>query len=172
MPHEDPSQPSTTPMATTAQSLIADAANVAAQLSVDASVVAREVVNRAAEAAEHESERLENLTSSMLSKVDEKLREHHEENKTEMKNAVLEVLGNVFGTEESTYIVKNRVPLLCQSVVSMKESITEIKEMLQDLPNQFVNQDQFGPVKLIVFGLAGLCMTAVIVALLAMVIKQ
>lgn len=75
-------------------------------------------------------------TAALLAKVDEKLFEHHESNKKEMKNMMLDVLDQVFGPEESTYVVKNRVPLLCQSVVSMRGSIEKIERLMEALPKE------------------------------------
>ena len=102
-------------------------------------------------------------TAALLAKVDEKLSEHHEENKKEMKNMLLDVLGKVFGEEENTWVVPNRVPMLCQKVAYMKDSITEVRssvaemyQMMKDLPKEIDSKYASKITEKIVFSLVGI----------------
>jgi ABC-type phosphate transport system permease subunit len=47
--------------------------------------------------------------------------------------------------------------------------VAEIKEMLN---NKFVTSEAFQPVKALVYGMAGIIMTSVVVALVALVVKR
>jgi hypothetical protein len=46
---------------------------------------------------------------------------------------------------------------------------TELKEIWNKLDQKFVTQDQFSPVKTLVYGMVGLVMTAFMIGLLALV---
>ena len=50
----------------------------------------------------------------------------------------------------------------------IKTDVAEIKRVLE---SKYVTQDQFTPVRNIVYGLVGLILTAVVVALVAVVLK-
>lgn len=110
-------------------------------------------------------------TASLLAKVDEKLAEHHQENKKEMKSVILDVLNTVFGPEESTYVVKNRVPLLCQSVSTMKESILKIERMVEELPKEIDNKYASKLTEKIVYSLIGLIVLGFMGTIASLVFK-
>ncbi len=114
-------------------------------------------------------------SAALLAKVDEHLQKTNQDNKEDMKRVMLDVLGNVFGKEESTYIVKNRVPLLCQSVVSIKSDITEIKEMIQDVMDKFVSHKEYDPfrsvVVWIIMGVSSIVGVAILGGLLSLILK-
>lgn len=54
-------------------------------------------------------------------------------------------------------------------VYYIRRDVAEIKKKLE---SNYVTQDQFKPVKAIVYGLVSLILTAVIVALLALVVRS
>ena len=127
---------------------------------VKAIVAGAEAITAAATAAAAVEASRSSDTAALLAKVDEKLREHHDDNKKEMRNTLLDVLGDVFGPDESTYVVKNRVPLLCQSVKGMEASILKIQEMLENLDKKFASK----LTERIVYAASALILTGFIVA--------
>lgn len=54
-------------------------------------------------------------------------------------------------------------------ITTVKEDVKEIKDILR---SNYVTQDQFGPVKQVVFGLVALILISVVGALLVLVIRQ
>ncbi len=117
-------------------------------------------------------------SAALLAKVDEKLKGYNDQNKVFMKDTIVDVLEDVFGKEQSTYVVKNRVPLLCQSVVDIKQTIIEIKDMIMNNREEsdeqhksFITKDGFWPVKTIVYGSVGIVGTAFISGLVYLVFK-
>ena len=63
------------------------------------------------------------------------------------------------------FVDVSRVPLICQSIVGIHDSLKEIREGM-------VTQVEFKPIKSIVFGLVGLILIAVVVALLGLVVLK
>jgi hypothetical protein len=59
--------------------------------------------------------------------------------------------------------------LLESKVDSMQANIREIKDVLR---GYYVTQDQFGPVRTVVYGLVGVIMIGVIGGLLALVLRR
>jgi len=51
----------------------------------------------------------------------------------------------------------------------LQRDVAEIKEMLN---NKFVTSEAFQPVKALVYGMAGIILTSVVVALVALVVKR
>lgn len=127
---------------------------VAAQVVKDAAVVAQAVVNKATE------------TAAELATI-------KEEKDERMTHVLADALREVFGENEKSqrFIDVSRIPLICQSIISIHSDIKDIKEIIKDSDARHVNQDQFTPVKLIVYGFAGLVLTAVVVALIALVLR-
>lgn len=101
------------------------AANEAFEASTEAIIAGQE------HAAAQEEARAKD-SAALMAKVEAKLKETNEQNKQDMKTVIIDVLENVFGKEQSTYVVKNRVPLLCQDVRGMKGDISEIKTMMKE----------------------------------------
>ena len=64
------------------------------------------------------------------------------------------------------YIDITRVPLICQSIIGIH---TEIKELKTNLDKKYVTRDSFFPVKIIVYGIVGIVMTAALGRLLALI---
>ncbi len=108
----------------------------------------------------------------ILSKVDDHLRDYNEANKHYLKSTIVDVMENVFGKEESTYIVKNRVPLLCQSVIQMKGDISDIKLMMTDQYRKLVTKEEYAPVKIIVYGIVGTVLSSFMAGLVYLVFKS
>ena len=66
-------------------------------------------------------------------------------------------------------VLNTNVQILASNIDSIKEDIKDIKAVLR---GSYVTQDQFGPVKLIVYGLVTLVLLSVIGTLLTIVLKQ
>lgn len=62
-----------------------------------------------------------------------------------------------------------RVPFICEDIRGIKKSMEGIENKLDQ---KFVTKDSFQPVQKIVFGLVALILTAVVVALLALVVSK
>lgn len=61
---------------------------------------------------------------------------------------------------------------LSYDIQYIKRDITEIKQAIKDGKNDFVSRAEFAPIRQIVYGLVGLILTAVVGALLALIIRQ
>lgn len=72
---------------------------------------------------------------------------------------------------DKRFIDLTRIPLICLSITGIHSSLEEIKGMIKDIKQDFVTHEAFDPVKNLVYGLVGLMLTSVIVAILAMVIR-
>jgi hypothetical protein len=68
------------------------------------------------------------------------------------------------GVGDKRYIDVSRVPLLCQSILGIDKKLDEMQKAM-------VTQDQFWPVKTLVYGIVGLMLTGIVGALLFMVVK-
>lgn len=86
-----------------------------------------------------------------------------EQTRREIRDAVQEAFST--STSDGRYIDVSRVPLICQSIIG-------IDSKLDDMRADMVTQDQFWPVKTIVYGLVGLILVAVVGALLVLVVKS
>lgn len=69
------------------------------------------------------------------------------------------------GKGDGRYIDVSRVPLICQSILN-------IDSKLEDIKGDMVTQDQFWPVKTLVFGVVGLMLTGIVAALLMLVLQS
>ncbi len=67
------------------------------------------------------------------------------------------------------YIDISRIPLICQSIVTISKNIESIHDKLD---NKFVTKDVFYPVKTIVFGAVGIMLAAVFSAIVYQVIVK
>lgn len=135
-----------------ALNLVIGAKEEAAALVADAVHTAEDVVQKATRTAE-------------------KLLDDREDRITK---ALADALRQVFGENQDArrFIDITRIPLICQSINGIYESLKDLQQMLQDSQTNFVNQDQFAPVKNVVFGLVGILMTGVVVALLSLLINK
>lgn len=82
---------------------------------------------------------------------------------TDSEKAMLDLIQN------KRFLDLERVPLICSDIADINRDMAEIKGMLK---TQVVTQDQFWPVKVLVYGFVGLSLVAVIGGLLALVIKK
>ena len=99
---------------------------------VKASLAGYDAVQTAKEAAVAQEHSRHSDSELVIAKVDERLKEYNAQNKVYLKDTIVDVLENVFGKEQSTYVVKNRVPLLCQAVIDIRQTIIEVKDMISD----------------------------------------
>lgn len=76
-----------------------------------------------------------------------------------IENAVKKAFAS--NVEGGRYVDISRVPLLCQAVIGIDKKLDDM-----------VTQDQFWPVKTIVYGLVAIILTAVIVAVVALVVTS
>lgn len=85
-------------------------------------------------------------------------------------HAIEEAVERAFGVgvKDKRYIDVSRIPLICQSIVQIGKDIAELKERVGA---EYVTQDQFAPIKSVVYGLVGIILMAVVGALTAMVLK-
>ena len=90
-----------------------------------------------------------------------------------ISKVIKDALDDLFDEKQSTqrFIDVSRIPLICKSIIDIHANISEIKGMMKDEAAKFVNQDQFYPVKSIVYGLVGLLLTGIIGSLLIIVLK-
>ena len=79
------------------------------------------------------------------------------------QNQIEEAVRRAFasGVEDKRYIDVTRVPLICQSIVGIDKKLEEL-----------VTQQEFWPVKTLVYGITGLLLSGVIGALLMLIYKQ
>lgn len=86
------------------------------------------------------------------------------------------------GTEQEKSIVLARVPYICQDIKNINTVLEDIKKMMEQakvelitreekIAKTYVNQDQFSPVRMVVYGLVGLVLTGFAAALLTLIIK-
>lgn len=129
----------------TATEILADAAKLAARLSVDASVTAKNVIATAATVALKE-------------------RERQDDERSKMKDILVDALNKVFGEkkQEEQFINVAKIPLICLQIQEIHKSLGEIA----------IGMESLKIVKKIVFGLAALMMTGVVVALINMIIRK
>jgi len=64
--------------------------------------------------------------------------------------------------------IETQVARIDERTRRMAEDMCELKEMLDET---YVTQDQFEPIRRVVYGLVGLALTSVVVAVLAVVLK-
>lgn len=81
----------------------------------------------------------------------------HENFRDTIKSAVREEMS----PERGRYLDISRVPLICQALIGLDEKMDHV-----------VTQDQFWPVKTLVYGFVGIILMAVVGALVALVIIQ
>ena len=87
--------------------------------------------------------------------------------------ALTQALRDVFGENQKAqrFIDVSRIPLICKSIYDIHDNIKEIKEMIKEDGKKYVNQDQFEPIKKIVYGLTAAALMTLLAAVLRMVIK-
>lgn len=86
--------------------------------------------------------------------------------KTAIKEAVFEALSADSGKK---YIDVSRIPLICQSIVGIHQSLEDLNTKVDD---KFVTNDQFWPVKTVVYGIVALALLGVFGAIIVMAIPH
>lgn len=84
---------------------------------------------------------------------------HDKAQHVQMKQAFTEAVTEMLSENPTRYVDVSRVPLICQALIGINEKM-----------DKMVTQDQFWPVKSIVYGAVGLILTAVMLALAYLVI--
>ena len=72
--------------------------------------------------------------------------------------------GFSMNVEEGRYIDVSRIPLICQSIIG-------IDKKLEEMRNNLVTQDQFWPIRTLVYGVVGLMLSGMVVAIIALVVN-
>lgn len=87
----------------------------------------------------------------------------------QLASAVASAVKQAFNIEDTggqkRFVDVSRVPLICQAIIGIQQSLEAIERKM-------VTQDQFSPVKSLVYGVVGLILTAVVGALLALIIQK
>lgn len=78
---------------------------------------------------------------------------------TGSEKAMLDLIQN------KRFLDLERVPLICND-------IAEIRKMLEEQKNTLVTQDQFWPVKTLVYGLTGMMLVSIVGALMTLIIRK
>lgn len=87
-----------------------------------------------------------------------------------LADAVGKAINDQQGDER--FIDLKRIPLICLSIIGIHDNLKELKEMMKESHARFVNQDQFLPVRSIVFGVAGIIGLTTIGAILKLVFAK
>lgn len=84
-----------------------------------------------------------------------------------------DALRQVFGENvaQQRFVDVSRIPLICKSILDMHANIGEIKTMMREERKGLVNQDQFYPVRNIVYGIMGLLGAATMAAIFKLIFK-
>lgn len=82
-----------------------------------------------------------------------------------------EALEDVFSAsaQSGRFIDISRIPLICQAILTIDDSLKNINEKLD---TKYVTKEAFTPVQRVVYGVVGLILTSVFVALLSLVITH
>lgn len=94
----------------------------------------------------------------------------------QMKAAVVDAVREIFSSNVSAgrYIDVSRIPLICQNIDGLhqvsKETLSKIKDIDEKLEKKYVTKEQFALVKNLVFGAAAIILSAVLLALVYLVV--
>lgn len=92
----------------------------------------------------------------------------HESTTQSLSDALRQVFGEY--SEQQRFVDLKKIPLLCKQIENIDANISEIKGLIKLSDDKYVNQDQFWPIKTLVYGVVGLMLTGVVTALLALVL--
>ena len=67
--------------------------------------------------------------------------------------------------------IKSEIGKLREDYVGISGDIKHILAGIQEIKNGYVRREEFTPVKSLVYGLVGIIMTGVVVAILALILK-
>ncbi len=88
-----------------------------------------------------------------------------------MTRTLANALREVFGENQASgrFIDISRIPLICQSINGIHESMKEMKQMMRETDNNHVTQEQFRPIKTIVYSGVGTILLAALAAVLSLI---
>ena len=120
--------------------------------------IAAELVSTATKTAEHVVQKAAETAEQLLDSAKQS---------QQMVEIISESLRKVFGenVESKRFVDITRIPLICQSIIGIHESLKDIKKNM-------VSKESFWPVKVLVYGAVGIILTAVMTALLYLVINK
>lgn len=124
-----------------------------------------EAIHKATEAATANQIARETDTAALLAQVDLHMKYQSEKNKLDMHDSLVKIVSDALGDNPTRYIDTSRIPLICKSIFNIEANLIEMKKNM-------VNQDQFWPVKTITYAGAGIVLTAVVGALVALVVNK
>lgn len=62
--------------------------------------------------------------------------------------------------------------LLFQKMEYLAKAVDKLSNQIEEMPQKFVSQEEWRPVKSIVYGVVGLLLSSIVVAITALVIKK
>lgn len=78
-------------------------------------------------------------------------------------------------TDKERFVSTQRIPFICSDIKEIREQLTDMvqlqRENQEKLDEKYVSQDQFWPVKTLVYGVVALMLTSVVGALLILVVN-
>lgn len=83
--------------------------------------------------------------------------------KHDLHASLVEIVQDALGREPTRYFDTSRIPLLCKAIFNIEENLKSMK-------TDYVNRNEFLPIKSIVYGGAGIVLTAVLTAGIALII--
>lgn len=89
--------------------------------------------------------------------------------RAQMKEVFAEAIEEMLSSNPTRYVDVSRVPLICQSIVGLDKKMGEIQTSLDE---KYVTKEQFWPVKIVVFGAVAIMLTAILGAIILLVIPH
>lgn len=87
----------------------------------------------------------------------------------QLASAIATAVKEAFNIEDNTgqkrFVDVSRVPLICQAIIGIQQSLTKIEENM-------VTKETFSPIRSLVYGMVGLVLTGVVGALLTLVLRH
>ena len=132
-----------------------------------ASDTAAKVVADAAETAKGVIDQATQVASDLAAQI----KVENEQTTISLTKALRDVFGE--HTKSQRFIDVTRIPLICKSIFDTSEQLKEIKQTLKSLDGKYVTHEEFKPISAIVWGAVKVIGTAVLLAVLGLVlIKQ
>lgn len=114
------------------------------------------------------------VASAVVKKAEEVASRVASESEDRNTQSLVEALRQVFGENEEAkrFVDVSRIPLICQSILQIHMDIKDIKQMNTDAQKNYITNDQFWPVKSVVYGAISITLIAVFSALVYLVVKK
>ena len=127
----------------------------------EAATEASRVVAQAVE----EAKKMVDKAATVAAEIVEK--DQHQEVK--ITRIVSEALREAFGEQEEAqrFVDTKRIPLICKDIANINKSLDALHIKID---NTFVTKDQFSPIKNLVYGVVGLTLTAIVGAVLGLIL--